>query len=327
MAAAQDVPVQAPPTDTVQALRWSPTSNHLATGSWDNQVRVWDVQQTGQAVPQVMLQHDAPVLDIRFSADGRQIFSGSCDSTVSVWDLATKQRRVIGRHTAPVRCVGVLPENGLVVSGSWDSTVQYWDLRQPQPTLSVKVPDRVYAMDATAPLLVVGCANRHMQIFHLAKPNVPFRSFTSPLKMQTRCLANFPNKQGFAVGSIEGRVAIHMVEEKSPANFAFKCHRQQSEVYALNNISFHPSGTFATAGSDGVFTYWNKDTKQRLKQFPRQDMPITAAEFNRDGSIYAYACGYDWSKGAQYYDKSRPPRVMLHQVRRDEMLSEKNGRR
>jgi len=80
-------------------------------------------------------------------------------------------------------------------------------------------------------------------------------------------------------------------------NFSFKCHRENSNVYAINAISFHPIyGTFSTAGSDGTFNFWDKDSKQRLKQFTNFNMPITATSFNKNGSIFAYALGYDWSK-------------------------------
>lgn len=34
----------------------------------------------------------------------------------------------------------------------------------------------------------------------------------SPLKFQTRTIAAFPNRTGYLVGSIEGRVAVHHVE-------------------------------------------------------------------------------------------------------------------
>jgi WD40 repeat protein len=39
-----------------------------------------------------------------------------------------------------------------------------------------------------------------------------------------------------------------------------------SDIYAVNAISFHPQyGTFVTAGSDGTYNFWDKDSKQRLK--------------------------------------------------------------
>jgi mRNA export factor len=77
--------------------------------------------------------------------------------------------------------------------------------------------------------------------------------------MQTRSIACFADGTGYALGSVEGRVAIqHIDDSKSNQNFSFKCHRKEivkgkmSDVFAVNVLSFHPFGTFSTAGSDGV---------------------------------------------------------------------------
>jgi hypothetical protein len=42
--------------------------------------------------------------------------------------------------------------------------------------------------------------------------------------MQVSC---FPDKTGYLIGSIEGRVAVHHVEDSvgQQKNFTFKCHR------------------------------------------------------------------------------------------------------
>ena len=48
-------------------------------------------------------------------------------------------------------------------------------------------------------------------------------------------------------------------------NFSFKCHRENNsvDIYAVHDISFHPVfGTFATAGANGNFAFWDKDAKQ-----------------------------------------------------------------
>ena len=51
-----------------------------------------------------------------------------------------------------------------------------------------------------------------------------------------------------------------------------QCHRKDepapsksSAVYAVNDIKFHPYGTFSTAGSDGTINFWDKESKTRLK--------------------------------------------------------------
>ena len=43
-------------------------------------------------------------------------------------------------------------------------------------------------------------------------------------------------------------------------------NKDQSLVYAVNDISFHPvHGTFSTCGSDGTINFWDKDARTRLK--------------------------------------------------------------
>jgi mRNA export factor len=63
-------------------------------------------------------------------------------------------------------------------------------------------------MDVAYPLLVVGTAERHISIFNLTNPTAPYKTIVSPLKWQTRTVSCFPSSNGFAVGSVEGRVAI-----------------------------------------------------------------------------------------------------------------------
>jgi len=315
-----DALVAGSPGDTVSSLSWSPVSNLLAAGSWNKEVRIWDVAPTGQTTPKASISHNAPVLCTAFSTDGTRVFSGSCDNTAKQWILG-QQPTQLGAHDAPVKEIFWCNDLSAVVTGSWDKTVRYWDPRVSATTaaLTVKLPERVYCMDVKSVLVIVGTAERQMLIFDARKPQTPFREFPSALKFQSRCVAAFPDRTGFALGSIEGRVAIGHVEQKDlKKNFAFKCHRHGnngSEVYAVNSIAFHEKfGTFATAGSDGGYVFWDKDSKQRLKLFARMPQPITASGFNKDGNIYAYATGYDWSKGAEFWDKTKVPQIYLHGV-------------
>ncbi|ESR40806.1 hypothetical protein CICLE_v10027544mg [Citrus x clementina] len=71
-------------------------------------------------------------------------------------------------------------------------------------------------------------------------------------------------------------------------------------VFNLQNPQIHH--TFATAGSDGAFNFWDKDSKQRLKAMSRCGQPIPCSTFNNDGSIFAYLVCYDWSNGAENHN-------------------------
>jgi len=168
------------------------------------------------------------------------------------------------------------------------------------------LPERFYCGDVVGDLSVIGTAERKVLIYNLANPGTPYREVESPLKFQSRCISCFPDKTGFAIGSIEGRVAIHHVNQNDSAkNFAFKCHRQGNDVYAVNDITFNAQfGTFATCGSDGTFNFWDKDSKQRLKAFKQCYLPVCCGAFNQDGTLFAYAVGYDWCKGAQGFNSN-----------------------
>ncbi len=115
-------------------------------------------------------------------------------------------------------------------------------------------------MDTIDDKLVVGTANRKIRIWNLTNMSMP-ESRESSLKYQTRTIRCFPNKQGFVLSSIEGRVAVEyfdMDPEVQRKKYAFKCHRTKEEtgeyVYPVNAIAFHNfHNTFATGGSDGYF--------------------------------------------------------------------------
>jgi len=125
----------------------------------------------------------------------------------------------VAQHDQPVRCVRFFEVNGtqMVVTGSWDKTVKYWDLRQPTPLGTLQCQERVYTMDVRDNLLVVGTADRYINVVNLKEPTKFYKTLQSPLKWQTRVVSCFTDANGFAIGSIEGRCAIQYVEDKDAA--------------------------------------------------------------------------------------------------------------
>jgi mRNA export factor len=209
-----DIQIQQSPQDTISSLNWAPNSNLLVAGSWDCKAYCWEVQQNGITAPKSMIKHDAPVLCTDFHSDGTKVFTGSCDKTVKIWSLQTGQSSQVAAHDKPVKAVQWIQPLNLLVTGSWDKKLKYWDLRTNNPVGTVDLPERLYCMDVIHPLMVVATADRHVWVFDLNKPTQPFQRKQSALKFQTRSLACFPNKTGYALGSIEGRVSISYVMRK-----------------------------------------------------------------------------------------------------------------
>ena len=169
-------------------------------------------------------------------------------------------------------------------------------------------------MDVKHPVMIIGTAgsdlDRHVLMYDLSRlgpnmtPTKVLSQSNAPLKKQYRCVSIFPDKTGYAIGSIEGRVAVWCIDPSMQGkNFAFKCHRvkERKAIYSVNAITFHPKHhSLSTAGGDGQWNFWDKDSKQRLKATTgimcgqNRPLPITCTAFNNTGDLFACGVSYDW---------------------------------
>jgi hypothetical protein len=69
-------------------------------------------------------------------------------------------------------------------------------------------------------------------------------------------------------------------------NYAFKA---SSVMAPISSLSFHPSGVLATGGMDGVYAFWDIDTRAQLKKSVLGDGSVTASALNPKGDVFAYA--------------------------------------
>ena len=357
-------------TDSVCSISWSPDGRFLATGGWDNKVHMFQVNRDARnqnctGVSYVMSTDvGAPVLDHVWSAESNAVYIVGCNNKVNYWNLSTPQSpsTELGSHAQPIRAIhrATVGGSNCLVTGSWDKTLSYWDPRTPRQLAKVQLDERVYAMDVNRSSMVValgGQTTRKVCIFDLSRSHDrPLWELpSSPLKFQTRCVRIFHdlNNQGrpqsFAISSIEGRCAIRRLDQgedtaldgqgKPKFSFAFKCHRDESAtklIYAVNSVDCHPNHTkfgsvFATGGSDGIITTWDKDQKQRITpnvnnpfsyltriQDKQHKTPVTDMKFSPDGNLLAYAISYDWSKGHEFNDqRTLMPQVFVHNLVED----------
>ncbi|KAJ4461836.1 putative Mitotic checkpoint protein BUB3.1 [Paratrimastix pyriformis] len=296
-----------PPADGITTVRFAKTQNLLLVSSWDSGVRLYDVASN---TLKSRYYHKAGVLDCCFG-DDTMAFSGSVDKTVKMYEFTSGQESILGSHDKAVRSVEFNEARGIVVSGSWDRSLKIWDYRAKGAVSKHDLPEKVFTMTISGDRVVVGTAGRHILIYDLRQMSEPEQSRESSLKYQTRAIKAFPDGTGYALSSIEGRVAIEFFDP-SPASqarkYAFKCHRVNQDgvdhVYPVNALAFHPQyGTFATGGCDAVVNIWDPVNKKRLCQFQRFPTSISSCAFSNDGSLLAIASSYTFEQG----DMDHPP--------------------
>lgn len=228
-----EVEVSSPPTDGVSALRFSPDGKAFAATSWDSVLRIYSVASADTVAK---LPQPAPLLDCDFLGCDR-VVSAASDGGLRLHEYQSGVERVLGRHASGIRCVRRCAAIGATVTGSWDRSIKLWDERVAEACIGTYAqPDKVFAMckdvqgapAPSVPLLVVATASRHVHILDLRKPSEPLQRRESALKCQTRAVAQMPSGFGYAMGSVEGRVAIEYFDPDAAAQekrYAFKCHR------------------------------------------------------------------------------------------------------
>lgn len=289
--------LNSPPTDGVSAVKFCPgSSQFLLASSWDCTVRLYDVAGNFMRMKYT---HSAPVMDCCFQ-DPVHAYSGGIDNCLKMYDFNTNTESTVGKHDNAVRCVEFCPEVNVIITGGWDSTVKLWDPRTPCCAGSFAQPERVYTMAVCGDKLMVGTAGRRVLVWDLRNMGYVQQRRESSLKYQTRCIRSFPNKQGYVLSSIEGRVAVEYLDpspEIQKKKYAFKCHRIKEDgiekIYPVNAISMHSTyNTFATGGSDGFVNIWDGFNKKRLCQFHRYPTSISSLSFSHDGNMLAIASSY-----------------------------------
>ena len=115
----------------VSDVVWSSKGLFALSGSWDKDLRLWDLEKGSTA--QKFKGHQKDVLSVSFSADDRQVVSGSRDKTIRLWNNQGKHQLTFedDTHTDWVSCIRFSPleKDPTIVSGGWDKTVKVWDLQ------------------------------------------------------------------------------------------------------------------------------------------------------------------------------------------------------
>ncbi len=334
------------PPSSSSAAAASPSSsgsdNLLLVSGWDGAVKCYDVKAAScvwshaDTFPQDPDAGPAGVLCCGFGADAQRVYIGGVNRAVSALAVGPDgavTASTLGEHAKEVKEVHWNAATGTVMSAGWDNKLRSWDPRAATPLAAAcDLPGKAFTMDVSARNVVVGCSQRKVAIFDVRKLDAPLNVSSSTLKHQTRVLRCMPNGEGYALGTVEGRIAIEYIDMQThnSKTYSFKCHRVKDKdqgtetVYPVNAIAFHPGhGTFATGGCDGHVFTWDGAAKKRLAHYSQYPTSIAGMDFNADGSLLAIASSYTFEQGE--LETPPPEQIFVRSVLEAEVAPRKRG--
>ncbi|XP_053992224.1 uncharacterized protein LOC128883657 isoform X4 [Hylaeus volcanicus] len=289
---------------------------NLLVSSWDSTVSLYN-SSTGRLTTRCSNFIQRPILscctcdpigsNISNSNDTYRFITGNLDGQIFIGDFKQCDDTpvVLGKHEKAVATLGYFAEQGLVFSGSWDKTTKVWDWRNQKLVHTIPMNGKVFSLaicNSNAKLVLCD-SEKTVTIYdirNLSKPESVRSSAQPVLKYQLRHVACFPDATGYAVASVEGRVAWEYFDATlgpngSKKNYAFKCHREKEEdnrelIFPVNKLAFnYKYNSFATGGGDATTSIWDGYNKKRLWKSSKLSTSenVSGLCFDRHGLLLA----------------------------------------
>ena len=284
---------------SVSVIDWSPDGRFIASGSYDQTVRLWDAASGNEimSLPGI----SGAVTTLAFSRDSRLLAAGAYDNILHVWEIPSGRGIPFPRSQKKyVTCIAFSPDGKQLATGTIDKMVVLWDLAKRIPlkrmtgyrhwvgAVSFSPDSRTLAIGDAASLRLVD-ANSALESARIPTDLVHWISFS-------------PDGRTLAVGSAYGKSQVYDMTTLAP-KFSLAVRTGASGVYR------HDGTAIATGGGNELIVWDSRTGKQKamlagaygahwprwllsilpfLK--PQQPIPIHEIAYSPDGSAIAAAC-------------------------------------
>ncbi len=269
-------------TNTVASVSFSPDGQTLASGSWDDTIRLWDVA-TGATI-RTLRGHTSDVYSVSFSPDGQIIASGSQDDTIRLWNASTGDTIYMLRgHRNSVYSVAFSPDGQIIASGSWDDTIRLWDASTGDTirTLRGHTSD-VYsvAFSPDGQIIASGSRDDTIRLWNTST-GATIRTLRGH-RDRVYSVSFSPDGQIIASGSQDDTIRLWNTSTGATIR-TLRGHRN-----IIHSVAFSLDGQIITSGSlDATIRLWDASTGDTINTLTGHIYSVYSVSFSPDGQTLA----------------------------------------
>ena len=263
--------------DLVRSVSFNPTGDRIATASYDDTAKLWDLQ--GNCLV-TFTRHKDSVNSVSFSPRGDAIATASSDGTAKLWDLQGNCLVTFTRHNTSLWSVSFSPTGDVIATASSNSA-KLWDLQGNCLVTFTGHKDSVLSVSfsPTEEAIVTASKDKTAKLWDLhGKCLVTFTGH----KDSVNSVSFSPRGDVIATASKDKTAKLWDLHGKCLATFTRHNH-------SVTSVSFSPTGDrIATASQDGTAKLWDLQGNC-LKTFAGHNHSVNSVSFSPIGDALATA--------------------------------------
>ncbi|NNJ09810.1 protein kinase [Chloroflexales bacterium ZM16-3] len=263
----------------VWALDVSPDGRQIASGGWDQRVRLW--RTADGAAEGALDDHGGNVLSVAYSHDGRFLAAAGNAEQIKLWAVrARRMVQAISGHHSYLESVFFSSDGQLIISHSGDGRISLWRLRDGSLVQEIqpKVGGQTIAMHPDGRSVAIGCSDHAVRLWGIHENTV--LGTLAGHSGGVNCVAY--GRSGGLLASGDGTGVVRLWD----LDTGTVRHELRGHLNAVRSVAIHPDGqTVASAGVDGSVRLWRVSDGASLQILAGHTGSVLRVTFSATGDL------------------------------------------
>ncbi len=269
----------------VYDVGFSPDGKHIASVSWDETARIWDIHSGG---PLRRIALGEIGLGVAYSPDGRFLAASTLRS-LRWWDLENGDRVIEKRYdigeTARNKLTPAFHPNSKQVALGLRGKISIWDTETGSELNELLLKPNQYVADVDynkQGTLIISCAGNQIQVWDL-----PTSTITATMTHDSKVESISVSPDGKFIASAGAGDGVSLWASDSRQKLATFDH--QCRVYST--VFSHDTTRLFTAGEDGVIRIWDLTHFQQVGSLHGHSRYVHSLAFSPDAHTLVSCSG------------------------------------